>query len=92
MFPFVLAAGHSYSVLPCALEHDVVIAVGTNGVPGADVKVANTNLKYPTGAFPADPAAPVDRSGPLQVLTVCAGRAWKGADVRHASTCARDCL
>ena len=56
---------HGYSVLPCALEHDVVIAVG--GVAAsAEVRVGNTNAKYPGGAFPADPAAPVDRSGPLQ--------------------------
>lgn len=35
---------HGYSVLPCALEHDVVIAVG-KGALGAGIKVGNTNDK-----------------------------------------------
>jgi hypothetical protein len=55
-----------YSVLPCALEHDVVIAVGTTSTAGSPVRAQNTNPKYGPGSFPSDPAAPVDRSGALQ--------------------------
>jgi galactokinase len=58
---------HGYSVLPCALEHDVVIAVGTNGLVNSAVQCANTNTtKFPQGSFANDPSVPVDRSGPLQ--------------------------
>ena len=57
---------HGYSVLPCALEHDVVIAVGTNGLVTGAIQIANTNGKYPRGSFPNDPSVAVDRSGPLQ--------------------------
>jgi len=56
---------HGYSVLPCALEHDVVIAVGKGPVSDT-VSVGNANAKYASGEFPADPSADVDRSEGLK--------------------------
>ena len=44
------------------MQNDTVIAVAL-GPEGGDVKVANSNDKYPLGVIPTDPAAPVDVSG-----------------------------
>jgi Galactokinase galactose-binding signature/GHMP kinases N terminal domain/RanBP1 domain len=56
---------HGYSVLPCALEHDVVIAVGSTDASDK-ITVGNANAKYGVGEFPSDPAADVDRSAGLK--------------------------
>lgn len=49
---------HGYSVLPMAIEHDVIVAVGRR--PRADtVAVSNTNASYEARELPADPSADV---------------------------------
>lgn len=49
---------HGYSVLPMAIEHDVIIAVGL--AEGQDtVRVANVDLSFDARDLPSDPAADV---------------------------------
>lgn len=66
---------HGYSVLPMAIEHDVIVAVGRR--PGADtVAVSNTDAAYDARELPVDPSADVAAEHHWTVYFHCG---YKGA-------------